>query len=73
MLDWYRNLGLELLEGYGMTENFAYSHINKFGRSRTGYVGEAMPGVETRISPEGEILVKSPGSMMSYYKDEENP
>ncbi|SOB75792.1 Long-chain acyl-CoA synthetase (AMP-forming) [Marinobacter sp. LV10R510-11A] len=71
VLDWYRNLGLELLEGYGMTENFAYSHINKFGRSRTGYVGEAMPGVETRISPEGEILVKSPGSMMGYYKDEE--
>lgn len=71
VLDWYRNLGLELLEGYGMTENFAYSHISKFGRSRTGYVGECMPGVETKISPEGEILVKSPGSMMGYYKDEE--
>ncbi|MGO1463212.1 MAG: AMP-binding protein [Marinobacter sp.] len=71
VLDWYRNLGLELLEGYGMSENFAYSHINKFGRSRTGYVGESMPGVETKISPEGEILVKSPGSMMGYYKDEE--
>ena len=51
VLDWYRNLGLELLEGYGMTENFAYSHISKFGRSRTGYVGECMPGVETKISP----------------------
>ncbi|MGO1693456.1 MAG: AMP-binding protein [Marinobacter sp.] len=71
VLDWYRNLGLELLEGYGMTENFAYSHISKFGRSRTGYVGECMPDVETKISPEGEILVKSPGSMMGYYKDEE--
>ncbi|MDN6318918.1 MAG: AMP-binding protein [Marinobacter sp.] len=71
VLDWYRNLGLELLEGYGMSENFAYSHINKFGRSRTGYVGESMPGVETKISPEGEILVRSPGSMMGYYKDEE--
>lgn len=71
VLSWYRGLGLELLEGYGMSENFAYSHINKPGRSRTGYVGESMPGVETRISPEGEILVKSPGSMMGYYKDEE--
>lgn len=71
VLDWYRNLGLELLEGYGMSENFAYSHINKFGRSRTGYVGESMPGVETKIGPDGEILVKSPGSMMGYYKDEE--
>ncbi|WP_144821619.1 AMP-binding protein [Marinobacter piscensis] len=71
VLDWYRNLGLELLEGYGMSENFAYSHINKPGRSRTGYVGENMPGVETKISPEGEILIKSPATMLGYYKDEE--
>ncbi|MBQ0833775.1 AMP-binding protein [Marinobacter sp.] len=71
VLDWYRNLGLELLEGYGMSENFAYSHINKPGRSRTGYVGESMPGVETKIGPEGEILIKSPATMVGYYKDEE--
>ncbi len=71
VLDWYRNLGLELLEGYGMSENFAYSHMSKLGRSRTGYVGESAPGVETRISPEGEIQIKSPATMMGYYKDEE--
>lgn len=71
VLDWYRNLGLELLEGYGMSENFAYSHMTKPGRSRTGYVGEAMPGVETKISEQGEILIRSPATMMGYYKDEE--
>ena len=71
VLDWYRNLGLELLEGYGMSENFAYSHMNKPGRTRTGYVGEALPGVETKISEQGEVLVKSPATMMGYYKDEE--
>src|SRR5690554_2924787 len=71
VLDWYRNLGLELLEGYGMSENFAYSHMNKPGRTRTGYVGEALPGVEVRISDIGEVLVKSPATMMGYYKDEE--
>ncbi|MBE0486739.1 AMP-binding protein, partial [Marinobacter sp.] len=71
VLDWYRNLGLELLEGYGMSENFAYSHMNKPGRARTGYVGEALPGVETKISEQGEVLVKSPATMMGYYKDEE--
>lgn len=71
VLDWYRNLGLELLEGYGMSENFAYSHMSKPGRSRTGYVGEAVPGVEVKISDIGEILVKSPATMMGYYKDEE--
>ncbi|WP_341581862.1 AMP-binding protein [Marinobacter metalliresistant] len=71
VLEWYRNLGLELLEGYGMSENFAYSHMSKPGRSRIGYVGESLPGVETRISPEGEIQINSPATMMGYYKDEE--
>lgn len=71
VLDWYRALGLELLEGYGMSENFAYSHMNKPGRSRTGYVGEPAPGVEAKISDEGEVLVKSPATMMGYYRDEE--
>jgi len=45
--------------------------MSKPGRSRTGYVGEPAPGVETRISDEGEVLVKSPATMMGYYKDEE--
>lgn len=71
IINWYRNLGLELLEGYGMSENFAYSHISMPGRSKVGYVGEPLPGVEHKISEIGEILVKSPATMMGYYKDEE--
>lgn len=71
VLDWYRSLGLELLEGYGMSENLAYSHMTKPGRSRTGYVGEALPGVEVRISDNGEVLIKSPATMIGYLKDEE--
>ncbi|WP_165854990.1 AMP-binding protein [Marinobacter sp. JSM 1782161] len=71
ILDWYRDLGLELLEGYGMSENFAYSHMTKPGRARTGYVGEALPGVDVKLSDQGEVLVKSPATMMGYYRDEE--
>jgi long-chain acyl-CoA synthetase len=71
VLEWYRALGLELLEGYGMTENFAYSHCTKPGQVRPGYVGAPYPDVQQRISPEGEILVKSPGTMMGYYKNPE--
>ncbi|GAA3586699.1 AMP-binding protein [Marinobacter xestospongiae] len=71
ILEWYRGLGLELLEGYGMSENFAYSHMTKPGRARTGYVGEGLPGVEVKISEQGEVLVKSPATMMGYYRDEE--
>ncbi|KAL7546131.1 hypothetical protein ACHAWF_009470 [Thalassiosira exigua] len=37
LLAWYRNLGWELLKGYGMTENFNFSHGTKPGRGRVGY------------------------------------
>ena len=68
---WYRELGLELLEGYGMSENFGYSHMSQPGRGCLGYVGEPLPGVDCRISEQGEIQIKSPTLMMGYYKDEE--
>ena len=71
VIEWYQNLGLELLEAYGMTENFAYSHLSVPGKARAGYVGNTQLWVEHRISEEGEILVKSPASMIGYYKQEE--
>lgn len=71
IINWYRKLGLEMSEGYGMSENFAYSHVSYPGRTRVGYVGEPLPGVEHRISEIGEVLVKSPATMMGYFKDDE--
>ena len=68
LIRWYRSLGLQLLEGLGMTEDFAYSHTATPRFSEPGYVGVANPGVQARISPEGEILVKSPGQLVGYYK-----
>lgn len=70
-VQWYRDLGLEMLEGYGMSENFAYSHVSLQGKSRPGYVGNALPGVQVRIGDNGEILIKSPSDMKSYYKEPE--
>ena len=66
---WYRNLGLELLEVYGMTENCGYSHVTRVGQFASGYVGHAQPKVECKIDENGEILVKSPGTMLGYYKN----
>ncbi len=71
VLQWYRDLGLEVLEGYGMTENFAYSHCTNPGEARPGYIGPPYPDAEHRIDDNGEILVKSPGLMTGYYKDPE--
>ena len=68
VIEWYRRLGLELLEGYGMTENFAFSHVSRPGAVRPGYVGNPYPDVEHRISADGEILVKSPCTMKGYFK-----
>lgn len=68
LIQWYRDLGLELLEGYGMSENFCFSHASRPGKTRVGYVGHCYPGVECKISEEGEILIKSPGNMKGYYK-----
>lgn len=65
---WYRSLGLELLEVYGMSENFGYSHANAPGRAKVGTVGGSCPGVITKIADNGEILVKSPANMLGYYK-----
>jgi long-chain acyl-CoA synthetase len=71
LIAWYRRLGLELLEGYGMTENSSYSHMTRPGAVRVGYVGQPQPGVSHRIGAGGEILVKSPGNMLGYYKNPE--
>jgi long-subunit acyl-CoA synthetase (AMP-forming) len=68
LMAWYRRLGLELLEGYGMSENFNFSHVSTLGQMRAGYVGGPYAGVECKLSADGEVLVKSPGMMMGYYK-----
>lgn len=67
LIAWYLRLGLNLYEGYAMTEDFAYSHISTEALTVPGYVGVPMPGVEVRISDDGEVLIKSPGHMLGYY------
>ena len=68
LIDWYRRLGLPLIEGYAMTEDFAYSHSMTETHNAVGYVGVPYDGVEVRISAEGEIQIKSPGQLVGYYK-----
>ncbi len=71
VLVWYRSLGLNLMEGYGMTEDFGYSHRSCAEAKEPGYVGIPYPGVEARLSETGEVLIKSPGQMVGYYKQPE--
>ena len=68
ILLWYRNLGLDLAEGYGMTETLV-THLPRPGHVRPGYVGAAIEGVEVKLGPNNELLVKSPMNMLGYYDD----
>ena len=71
VMTWYRKLGLELLEGYGMTEQFAFATTSMPGRSRIGYVGEPTPCTEVKLSDSGEILTRGPAHMQCYFKEPE--
>lgn len=70
LISWYDALGLEILEVYGMTENLAWSHTTPEGAQRIGWVGTPNDAVECRLGEGGEIQIKSPGSMLGYYKEE---
>jgi long-chain acyl-CoA synthetase len=68
LIDWYRRLGLNLVEGYAMTEDFAFSHTTTKTLNALGHVGVPFPGVQRRLEEDGEVLIKSPGTMVGYYK-----
>jgi long-chain acyl-CoA synthetase len=72
LLRWYARLGLKIIEVYGMTENCGVSHCTLPGKQRPGTVGYPYEGVQSRLDPDNdEIQVKSPGTMLGYYKEPE--
>ncbi len=72
VLHWYRRLGLDLIEVYGMTENCAISHATLPGSPRVGTVGLPYDDVQQRIDPSsGEIQMRSGALMQGYYKEPE--
>ena len=72
LLRWYARIGLNIAEGYGMTENLAATHITVPAQQAFGTVGLPYDGVQCRLDPsDGEIQVKSPATMLGYYKEPE--
>lgn len=71
LLQWYRAIGISIHEVYGMTENCGWSHGDHGDQFRFGTVGRPWPGVETKLSEEGEILVRHGALMKGYFKDPE--
>ena len=67
----YRALGINVKQLYGMTEASVFVCVQPDGEVRPDTVGTPMPEVDLKISPEGEVLFRSPGVFLGYYKNPE--
>jgi long-chain acyl-CoA synthetase len=67
----WRGVGLNLKQLYGQTEASVYVTAQPDGEIEAETVGRPSPDVEVKISDSGEVLYRSPGVFMGYYKDPE--
>jgi long-chain acyl-CoA synthetase len=67
----YRALGINLKQLYGMTEASVYITAQPDGEVFADTVGKPNPDVEVKVDPSGEVLFRSPGVFAGYYKDPE--
>jgi long-chain acyl-CoA synthetase len=67
LIQWYDRFGIRLMEGFGQTECMG-PIVSSADARRVGSIGKALPGVEVRISEQGELLVKADGCSPGYYK-----
>ncbi|HQR05884.1 MAG TPA: AMP-dependent synthetase/ligase [Gemmatales bacterium] len=65
----YREHGVFLLQGYGLTESSPVISGETPDYYKTGTVGQILPGIEVKIAPDGEILSKGPNIMLGYWNN----
>lgn len=72
MKAWYRRLGLNISEIYGLTETCGGFTMTRQGEDTTGTVGRILKGAEMKTDPAtGEVLARGPWFMDGYYKNPE--
>jgi long-chain acyl-CoA synthetase len=71
VLKWFHKIGMDVFQGYGMTENSIYVSVNMPGENKLGSVGKPYEDSLIRIAKDGEIQNKHAGITPGYYKDDE--
>ena len=66
----FRGAGINILEGYGLTETTAASSLNVRSAQKIGSVGRPIPGTRIKIAPDGEVLVKGAVVMKGYWQND---
>jgi long-chain acyl-CoA synthetase len=69
VLRFFQAIGIPLREGYGMTEGTGVTCANQGDRVKIGTVGQALPGVEVKIAPDGEICFRGGNVFKGYFKN----
>lgn len=70
-IEFFNAIGIETLEGYGLTETSAPASVNLLGRVKIGSVGPTLPSVKLKIAEDGEILLSGPSIFTGYFKNEQ--
>jgi long-chain acyl-CoA synthetase len=65
--EWFHGAGILILEGYGLTETSAGAYVNRPDAYKLGTVGIPLPGTESKIAEDGEVLLKGPNIMQGYH------
>tara|TARA_B100001175_G_scaffold64207_1_gene52371 strand:- start:7601 stop:9430 length:1830 start_codon:yes stop_codon:yes gene_type:complete len=72
IIRYFHWIGLDIYEGYGMTETTGIVTGNKIGEAKIGSVGQALANTQIKIAADGEICTKCPQNISGYYKNEDD-
>jgi long-chain acyl-CoA synthetase len=67
----WRELGIDVFQGYGTTECSPGLTFNRLGLNRLGSVGTPLPGVEVKVAEDGEVLARGPNVFKGYWENED--